>query len=89
MKRRSRYPDKVIAYALSMRSRGIKWKQIESGIREAFGIKPPSERQMRDWYKEFSGSVTGERLFISIEKVDEILGIVKEIKELLEARQSN
>jgi len=86
VKRRSHYSDKVIAFALAMRSRGIRWKQIESGIREAFEIKPPSERQMRNWYKEFSGSVTGDRVFINIAKVDEILRIVREIKELLDVR---
>jgi len=63
MKRRSRYPDKVIAYALAQRGRGTKWKDIVDGIKQEFGIRPPSERQMRDWYKELGGgSADPERL---------------------------
>ena len=63
MKRRSRYSDKVIAFALAERRRGVKWKEIVDGIRREFGIKPPTERQMRDWYKELGGgSADPERL---------------------------
>ena len=63
MKRRSRYADKVIAFALAERSRGVKWKEITEGIRREFVIKPPTERQMRDWYKELGGgSADPERL---------------------------
>lgn len=62
MKRRSRYPDKVIAYALAERSKGVRWKEITEGIKQTFGIKPPTERQMRDWYKELGGAGDPERL---------------------------
>jgi hypothetical protein len=62
MKRRSRYPDKVIAYVLAERSKGIRWKEITEGIKQTFGIKPPTERQMRDWYKELGGAGDPERL---------------------------
>lgn len=53
MKRRSRYPDKVIAFALTERARGTPWKKIAADIRAEFDIRSPSERQMRDWYKEW------------------------------------
>ncbi|MCL0090199.1 hypothetical protein M1O54_07635 [Dehalococcoidia bacterium] len=55
MKRRSQYPGNVIAYALAQRSNRAKWKEIQDGIRREFGIKPPSDRQMREWCKEFGG----------------------------------
>ena len=53
MKRRSRYGDKVIAFAVAERKRGVKWKEIVDAIGRHFGIKPPTERQMRKWYQEF------------------------------------
>ena len=59
MKRKSQYPDKVIAYALAQRSNRAKWKEIQDGIRREFGIKPPSDRQMRKWCKEFGGDSNG------------------------------
>lgn len=55
MKRGTRYSDKVIAFALTERGRGARWKDIQDGIRQQFQIKPPSERQMRAWYKDFGG----------------------------------
>jgi len=55
MKRKSQYPDKIIAYALAQRSNRARWKEIQDGIRREFGIKPPSDRQMREWCKEFGG----------------------------------
>ncbi len=55
MKRSSRYPDKVIAYALAQRSNRVRWKEIQDGIRREFGIRPPSDRRMREWCKEFGG----------------------------------
>ena len=62
MKRRSRYSDKVIAFALTERSRGARWKEVTEGIQRQFGIKPPTERQMREWYKEFGGTGDPERV---------------------------
>jgi hypothetical protein len=62
MKRRSRYPDKVIAFALAERGRGARWKEVSEGITRQFGIKPPTERQMREWYKELGGASDPERL---------------------------
>lgn len=56
MKRRSRYADEVIAYTLAQRAKGVKWKEVTRGIKEEFGITPPSERQMRDWYMEMGVS---------------------------------
>ncbi len=53
MKRKSRYDDKVIAFAVAERKRGVKWKEILDAIGRHFGIKPPTERQMRKWYQEF------------------------------------
>jgi hypothetical protein len=53
LKRRSRYDDKVIAFAVTERRRGAKWKEIVSTIAHHFAIKPPTERQMRKWYKEY------------------------------------
>ena len=62
MKRRTRYPDKVIAFAMTERSRGARWKEVTESVVRQFGIKPPTERQMRKWYKEFGGSSDPERL---------------------------
>ncbi len=53
MKRKSRYDDKVIAFAVAERKRGVKGKGIVDAIGRHFGIKPPTERQMRKWYQEF------------------------------------
>ena len=53
MKRKSRYEDKVIAFAVAERRRGVKWKEIVDAIASHFAIKPPTERQMRKWYQEF------------------------------------
>lgn len=58
MKRRSRYSDEVIAFALTERGKGTKWKEIMDGIRREFKTKPPSERQMRSWYKYYGGGTT-------------------------------
>lgn len=53
MKRKSRYDDKVIAFAVAERKRGTRWKEIVEAIGRHFGMKPPTERQMRKWYQEF------------------------------------
>jgi len=53
LKRKSRYGDKVIAFAVAERRRGVKWKEIVNAIARHFAIKPPTERQMRKWYQEF------------------------------------
>jgi hypothetical protein len=55
VKRKSRYSDEIIAYAVAERSRGVKWKAISEGIARHFAIKSPTERQMRDWFSEFGG----------------------------------
>jgi hypothetical protein len=53
LKRKSRYDDKVIAFAVTERRRGAKWKAIVDAIASHFAIKPPTERQMRKWYQEY------------------------------------
>ena len=53
MKRKSRFNDKVFAFAVAERRRGVKWKEIVEAIGRHFGMKPPTERQMRKWYQEF------------------------------------
>ncbi len=58
MQRKSRYQDKVMAYVLAQRGKGIKWKEIIEGVRKEFDMKPPSERQMRTWWEKFGGSLT-------------------------------
>lgn len=50
-----KYSEKVIAFSLTERSRGVRWKDIQNSIRQAFQIQPPSERRMRTWYKEQGG----------------------------------
>lgn len=50
-----KFSDKVIAFSLTERSRGVRWKDIQNSIRQAFQIQPPSERRMRSWYKEYGG----------------------------------
>lgn len=63
MKRKSRYNDKVIAFAVAERKRGVKWKEIVDAIGRHFGITPPSDRQMRKWFQEFGvDAVDTERL---------------------------
>ncbi|RLC94453.1 MAG: hypothetical protein DRI40_07450 [Chloroflexi bacterium] len=58
MKRRSRYSDKVIAYVLAQRAKGVRWKDIAAGVTEEFGTKAPCERQMREWQREFGDGPT-------------------------------
>jgi hypothetical protein len=58
MKRRSRYADEVIAYVLAKRAKNVKWNEIKEGIKQEFGLKPPSERQMRDWFHELGGAAS-------------------------------
>jgi len=53
LKRKSRYGDKVIAFAVTERRRGVKWKEIVDAIARHFAIKPPTARQMRKWYQEY------------------------------------
>ena len=53
MRRRSRYGDEVIAFAVTERRRGVKWKKIVEEIASHFAIKPPTERQMRKWFDEY------------------------------------
>lgn len=62
MKRRTLYSEKVIAFAMTERSRGARWKEVTESIIRQFGIKPPTERQMRKWYSEFGGTNDPERL---------------------------
>ena len=50
-----KYSEKIIAFALTERSRGVRWNDIQNSIRQAFQIQPPSERRMRSWYKEHGG----------------------------------
>ena len=62
MKRRTLYSEKVIAFAMTERSRGARWKEVTERVSRQFGIKPPTERQMRKWYNEFGGTNDPERL---------------------------
>mgnify|MGYP001138201896 CR=1 FL=1 len=55
MKKGTKYSEKVIAFALTERSRRKRWKDIENAIKQEFQIEPPSERQMRNWYREYGG----------------------------------
>jgi hypothetical protein len=55
MKRGTRFSEKVIAFSLTERSRGKRWKDIQNAIRQEFQIEPPTERQMRRWYGEYGG----------------------------------
>jgi len=50
------FPEKVIAFAVTERSRGVRWKDIRNTIKQEFQIRPPSERQMRSWYHEYDGA---------------------------------
>ena len=63
MKRGTRFSEKVIAFVLTERSRGKRWNDVRNAVRDQFQIEPPSERQMRSWYKEYGGgSILGEKL---------------------------
>lgn len=63
MKRGTRFSEKVVAFVLTERSRGKRWSDILSAVRETFNIEPPSERQMRTWYRDYGGgSIDQERL---------------------------
>jgi len=55
-KRGPRFSKKVIAFAVTQRSRGVRWKDIRNTIKQEFHIRPPSERQMRSWYYEYDGA---------------------------------
>jgi len=54
-KRKPRYSAKVIAFAVTERSRGVRWKDIRNAIKQEFQIRPPTHRTMRSWYKEYDG----------------------------------
>ena len=54
-KRGRRFPEKIIAFAVTERSRGVRWKDIRNAVKQEFQIRPPSERQMRSWYNEYDG----------------------------------
>lgn len=63
MKQGTRFSDKVIAFSLTERSRGARWKDIQNAIKREFQMEPPSERQMRNWYKQYGGgSINAEKL---------------------------
>ena len=63
MKRGTRFSEKVIAFVLTERSRGKRWNDVRNAVRDQFQIEPPSERQMRNWYKEYGGGlILGEKL---------------------------
>jgi hypothetical protein len=47
----TRYPDKVIQFAVFRRIRGEPWKNIQTAITKEFKISPPTIRRMRDWVK--------------------------------------
>lgn len=64
MKRKSRYDDKVIAFAVAERKRGTKWKEVVEAIGRHFAIKPPTERQMRKWYTEFGVDAVDPEILI-------------------------
>jgi len=55
-KRGRSFSKKVIAFAVTERSRGVRWKDIRNTIEQEFQIRPPSERQMRSWYYEYDGA---------------------------------
>jgi len=57
MKRGTRFSEKVVAFVLTERSRGKRWNDIVNAVREAFDIEPPTERQMRNWYREYGGGI--------------------------------
>jgi len=54
-KRGRRFPEKIIAFVVTERSRGVRWKDIRNAVKQEFQIRPPSERQMRSWYDEYHG----------------------------------
>lgn len=63
MKRGTRFSEKVVAFVLTERSRGKRWSDIINAVRETFNIEPPSERQMRTWYRDYGGgSIDQEKL---------------------------
>lgn len=64
MKRGNQYSDKVIAFALAARARGNPWKKIVTDIATEFNTRPPSERQMRKWYKEWGASPSDQETFL-------------------------
>ena len=55
-KRGHSFSKKVIAFAVTERSRGVRWKDIRNTIKQEFQIRPPSERQMWSWYHEYDGA---------------------------------
>jgi len=54
-KRRPHFSAKVIAFAVTERSRGVRWKDIRNAIKQEFQIRPPTQRTMRSWYTEYDG----------------------------------
>ena len=54
-----KYPEKLVAFAVTERARGCTWKRVQFSIKEEFGITPPSARQMRKWFEWHSGATFG------------------------------
>lgn len=48
-----RYQTDMIAFVIAERTRGSSWKEVGEAVRRRFEIKPPTERQMRTWWKRY------------------------------------
>jgi hypothetical protein len=75
MKRGTRFSDKVVAFALTERSRGKRWKDVQNAIQQEFQIDPPTERQMRNWYREYGGGTIDQDKLLR----ESLLKIIRDI----------
>lgn len=101
MTRGARFPEKVIAFALTERSRGARWKDIQRAIKQEFHIEPPSERQMRTWYKEYGGGSIDPEKMLREALIKVVRGLtpmvafstqewaIQQIPTLMKAREQN
>ena len=49
------YSHDIRAEAVTKRFQGKEWKEIQSIVREKFGVKP-SIRQMQKWFEDYQGT---------------------------------
>jgi len=70
-RRNTRYPDKVVTFAVSQRATGVPWDKIRRDITKLFKIEPPTARRMRDWVKlwgEIKAKKAGKYVTFNIPK---------------------
>ena len=75
-----RFNIQVKLFALDERAKGEGWKAIGQGIRDKFGIEPPTVRAMQKWEKKL------DRLALSHQLMMEVRGQMPRIEKEAQVR---